>query len=229
MRAYKETIVISVGGSLLVPDRVDVDFISRLKDMVRFFINDGYQIALIIGGGKTSRRYGEVASSFSHISNEDLDWIGIKSIHLNAELIKRCYGDLDIHPEVILKREDISKVTESLVIVGAWKPGHSSDYNAVTMAESFGGKKVINFSNISYVYDMDPVKYPDAKIIETLTWDKYLTLIPTKWEANLSAPFDPVASRKAQELGMTVAILGSSLENLKNYLDGNPFEGSIIS
>lgn len=229
MKAYRETIVIAVGGSLLVPDQIDLNFIKQLKNMVSFFVNDGYQIALVIGGGKTSRRYGEALSSFDHVSNEDVDWLGIKSIHLNAELVLRALSDLDVHGEVILKAEDIAEVTEPLVVVGAWKPGHSSDFNAVTMAEHFGATKVINFSSVSYVYDKDPQNFDDARRLPELSWGEYLSLIPNTWEANLSAPFDPIASKKAQELGMTVAILGSSLENLQNYLKGSSFEGSIIS
>jgi uridylate kinase len=228
MSSFKETIVIAVGGSLLVPDQVDVSFITKLKNITRFFTEDGYQIALVIGGGKTSRNYHRAATSFENITNEDVDWLGIKAIQLNAELVKRVCSDLDVHPQVVLKPEDIHNVVEPVVVIGAWEPGHSSDYNAVTMAHTLGAQRVINFSNISYVYDKDPNQFDDAQKIPEMSWDQYRALIPEKWSANLSAPFDPVASQMAQELGMTVAILGSSIENLQAYLNSEDFEGSVI-
>ena len=116
---FNETIIISVGGSLLIPDFIDTTFIQSLKDMVEHFVEKGYQIILVVGGGKSCRRYQAAAREFDHIDNLDLDWIGIKTIHLNCELIRRVFSDLDTHPKVILKPRDIAGVDSSVVIVGA--------------------------------------------------------------------------------------------------------------
>jgi uridylate kinase len=91
-------------------------------------------------------------------------------------------------------------------------------------------KKVINLSNIEYVYDKDPKKYPEAKKIERSSWGEFRKLLPTEWISGLNSPFDPVAAKKAQELGIEVAIMnGRNIENLKNYLEGKEFKGTIIS
>ena len=116
-----------------------------------------------------------------------------------------------------------------LIIIGAWEPGCSSDKDAVEMAEALGASKIINFSNTTHVYSADPRTNPDAEKFDTLSWDDYRQLIPAEWTPGMSAPFDPIASKMAQDHGLTVAILGASVENLENYLAGNVFEGTIIS
>ena len=148
---------------------------------------------------------------------------------MNCELLFRVFSDLDIHPEVIVKPEDLAGVTSQLIIVGAWEPGCSSDTDAVEMAQVSGAKRIINFSNTAHVYSADPRVHPDAQRFEKLSWSEYRDIIPKEWNPGLSTPFDPIASQKAQASGITVAILGASVENLENYLKGNKFEGTIIS
>jgi uridylate kinase len=229
MKDFKETIVIAMGGSLLVPERIDVPFIKSLKEMIQHFTNDGYQIALVVGGGKTCRYYQSAARKFDNVNDIDLDWIGIKTIHLNCELLLRTFSDLDIHKNIILKPEDFHGINESLIIVGAWEPGCSSDTDAVEMAEISGAQRIINFSSTSHVYSADPRTHPDAERFEKLSWEEYRNIIPKEWTPGMSAPFDPVASEKAQQGGITVAILGASVENLENYLNEKEFEGTVLS
>ena len=228
MKDFKETIIIAMGGSLLIPEKIDVSFITSLKEMIKYFTADGYQIALVVGGGKTCRYYQAAAKNFDNTNDLDLDWIGIHTIRLNCELLYRIFSDLDIHSEIIIKPEDLHGINESLIIVGAWEPGCSSDTDAVEMAEISGAQRIINFSNTSHVYSADPRTYPDAERFEHLSWEEYRNIIPAEWTPGMSAPFDPVASKKAQDAGITVAVLGASIKNLENYLSNKEFEGTII-
>ncbi len=229
MHERTPTIVLSVGGSLLVPPGgISTSFIHELRSIVAYLLEKKLQVAMVIGGGSTSRSYHAVCSSFSHINDRDIDWIGIRSIALNAELLRAIFSDLPIHPEVVTDPHSLSSVTSPLVIVAAWEPGHSSDYNAVVTAELLHASELINFSNIDYVYDADPSRYEHAQPLSSLTWDEYMELIPNEWTPNLSTPFDPVASRRASSLGISVTILGASTLNLKCYLQGDSFQGTRI-
>ncbi len=226
---FKETLVIAMGGSLLVPEQIDVQFIRELEKLVNYFTNDGYQIVLVIGGGKTCRHYQNAAREFDNVTNTDLDWIGIKTIRLNCELLLRIFSDIDVHGDVIEKWEEVEGITNQLIIVGAYEPGCSSDKDAVEMARVMGAKRVINFSNTSHVYSADPRTNPDAEKFTELLWSEYRNLVPTEWTAGMSAPFDPIAAQLAEESGIDVAILGASVENLENYLKGKDYKGTIIS
>ncbi len=226
---FKDTIVVSIGGSLLVPDGIDINFINKLKEIITSLVEDNYQVALVIGGGKTARKYQDVASRFSNVKHIDLDWIGIKAIRLNCELILRIFSDLNIHKNVIESWDEAKNIKENIIVIGAFEPGCSSDKDAVELSIILNGKSVINLSNISHVYDSDPNKNTNAKKIYNISWDDYLGLIPDKWSPGLSSPFDPIASRKAKDNGISVIVIGASLENFKNYLNSSNFEGTTIS
>jgi uridylate kinase len=92
-----------------------------------------------------------------------------------------------------------------------------------------GSQKVINLSNIEYIYTADPKIDPTAEKIEDITWAKFRTLIPDEWDPGLSSPFDPVAAKEAEQKNIEVASIdGSKLSSLRNYLEGKPFTGTRI-
>jgi len=55
-----------------------------------------------------------------------------------------------------------------------------------------------------------------------------MRLIPSKWSPGLNAPFDPVASRKAWEFGLSVVIIGRNIKNLEKCISGGKFSGTVI-
>lgn len=117
----------------------------------------------------------------------------------------------------------------SLVIAAGYRPGSSTDYRAIQIADRLGAKKVINLSNIDYVYTADPRKDPSAEKIEEITWGDFRALIPEEWDPGLSSPFDPVAAKEAEKLEIEVAIInGANLDTLQSYLDGKGFTGTRI-
>jgi uridylate kinase len=88
----------------------------------------------------------------------------------------------------------------------------------------------VNLSNIDYVYTADPRTDPSATKIETISWSEFRKLIPSEWDPGLSSPFDPVAAREAEALGLEVAVInGMDLEAFGNYIDGKSFVGTVIS
>lgn len=223
-----EIIVISLGGSLIIPDKIDVDFLKSFKALILEHVLKGKKFVITTGGGKICRRYQDAAKEIVDPSNTDLDWIGIASLKLNAELLRVVFGEY-AYEKVVNNLSENFSFSESIVIGAAYKPGHSTDYDAVLAAKTVGAKKIINLSNIDYAYDKDPNKYPDAKKIESISWSDYRILIPKEWNPGLSTPFDPVASKMAEEEKIEVAILnGKNISNLAKYLNGENFIGTKI-
>jgi len=223
-----ETIVISLGGSLIIPDQIDVEFLKAFKALILGEIAKGKKFVIITGGGKLCRRYNDAAKQISSVSDIDLDWIGIASLKLNAELLRVIFSDM-AYEKVVGDLNAPLSFEKPIVIGAAYKPGQSTDWGAVVAAKNVGAKKVINLSNIDYVYDADPNVNKEAKKIENISWADYRKLIPTEWNAGLNSPFDPVASKMAEEEGIEVAIMnGKPIDNLANYLNGEKFSGTII-
>jgi len=225
----KETIIISVGGSLIVPDQLDTAFLKKLKAFITKEVHQGKKFVIIAGGGKTARTYQEAVKKVSDLTNDDLDWLGIHSTRLNGHLLRTLFRDI-AHPTMVKDPNKTPSTDEHAVIIAAgWKPGCSTDYVAVLVAKKLRAKKLINLSNVDYVYDKDPRTHKDAEKIKKITWTSFRTLIPETWDPGLSSPFDPIAAKEAEKLGMEVAIIhGKKLTQVEKYLKGEKFVGTLI-
>jgi len=229
----KDRIIISVGGSLIVPaGGIDTNFLSSLNKFIRKQLEDNpnRQFFLVIGGGTTARHYRDAGRKVvgHELPPDDLDWLGIHSTRLNAHLIRTIFRDI-AHPFIVKNYEIIRKAHESVVVASGWKPGFSTDYDAIMLCDDYQIQSVINLSNVTQVYDKDPNKYKDALPIKKMSWKDFRKLVGDEWIPGLHAPFDPIAAKKAQELGVKVAVMGSDFKNVKKYLDGEPFIGTVIS
>ena len=60
-----KTFVISLGGSLIVPDKIDVNFLKRFRDVIGKYAKKGFRFAIICGGGKTAREMQHAASNLA--------------------------------------------------------------------------------------------------------------------------------------------------------------------
>lgn len=224
----KDYIIISLGGSLIVPDGVDIEFLKCFTNNIKDYVKKGFQFVIITGGGRTARTYIEALKGVTNPSDVDLDWIGIASTRINAELLRVSFGSI-AHDAIILNPDETPSTDKPVIVGGGWKPGNSSDLAAVHIAKVIGAKKLINLSNIDYVYDKDPKKFSDAIKIEESNWTNFRKVLPLSWKPGLSAPFDPVAAEEAETLGLEIVIMnGKNIENLKNYLDGGEFVGTVI-
>ena len=90
-----ETIVMSVGGSLIVPDQIDTNFLKALHIFITTQTTDhGRRFIIIAGGGRTARRYQDAAATVSDLASEDLDWMGIHATRLNGHLLRTIFRDI---------------------------------------------------------------------------------------------------------------------------------------
>lgn len=227
--AKKEILVISLGGSLIVPDKIDTGFLQDLKKLILEYKNQ-YQFIIVTGGGKTAREYAKSATKINpDTKQENLDWIGIQATILNAQLVKAIFNE-DAYNQIITNPTKKLKTTKPIILAAGYKAGCSSDYDAVILAKTFKTKKILNLTNIDYIYDRDPRTHTFAKPRKKLTWAQYRRIIPSEFTYGMNTPFDPVASKHADQLKLEVTIInGHKLKQIQNYLDKKEFIGSVIS
>ena len=108
------------------------------------------------------------------------------------------------------------ELSKPIIVGGGWKPGRSTDYVAVMLGQQLGAKKIINLSNIDYVYDSDPKKNSKAKKVERISWPDYRALVPKDWDPGLNSPFDPIASKLWANVRPDVAEYKVSVRNWRN-------------
>jgi len=234
--------VISLGGSIVAPAEVDVSFLTQFRSLIGEFLerDETNRFILVVGGGGPARAWQNACREIiPSVPDEEADWIGIMATRLNAQLVKAVMGSWCTQPVVTDPTQEglggeqtgsQDKMFPGRVLVAAgWKPGFSSDYDAVLLAERFHAPMVINLSNIKQVYTGDPRKESNAKPIDAISWKDFRALVGYDWTPGKNVPFDPVASRHGAQIGLKViCAAGRDLPNLRLILEGKPFTGTVI-
>jgi len=223
--------VISLGGSIVAPSVPDPSFLAEFSALVRnWLIQDpSRKLILVIGGGGPARAWQQAAREVSPtLSDTQADWVGIMATRLNAQLIKAIFADL-CPGDVVYDPTAVEVFSGRIMVAAGWKPGFSTDNDAVLLAERFSADTVINLSNIAKVYTADPRLDPQARPIDSISWEDFRKIVGDQWIPGRNVPFDPVASLHAQKTGITViCAAGRDMANLQDLLDGRPFIGTII-
>jgi len=217
-------IIISLGGSLIYPKKRDYAFLKRFKEVIH---KEDYQFVIFCGGGYLARKWQKIGS-FLRLNKHILDWIGILATWRNAHKVKEILNG-SVRKKIIINPTQKIDFKEKILVAAGWKPGWSTDYDAVLLAKNLGIGEIINMSNITYVHDKDPNKHKDAKPINSISWNDFKKIVGDEWKPGLNMPFDPIASKEAAKLGIKVIIIGNNLVNLKRLLDGKQFKGTTIT
>jgi len=224
--------VISLGGSIVAPDHADGQFLTRFGEAIRELLEEDRErrFIFVVGGGGPARVwqnvYREVCGNTAR--DEEADWIGVMATRLNAQLVKAVMAEWCCQ-DVVVDPTQAEPIKGRVLVAAGWKPGFSSDNDAALLAGRFNAKMVINLSNIEKVYTADPKKDPSARPLDRITWEDFRAMIGDEWVPGKNVPFDPVASRHAQEMGLQViCAAGKDLENLKNIIRGKDFMGTTI-
>ena len=223
-------VVISLGGSIVAPGAIDTTFVRGFREVLARFTATGGTAIIVVGGGSIARHYQDALREITAAAAtyEQLDWIGVAATRLNAELVRHTMGDLVRDPIVTDPTGAISYHGKLLIAAG-WKPGFSTDYDAVLLAERFGAETVVNLSNIAHVYNADPCRDPSAQPIEHITWPEFRRLVGEEWAPGGNWPFDPVATKHAAKIGLRVVVAaGRDLANIEAILRGDTFAGTQI-
>nr|QQK86975.1 uridylate kinase [Treponema denticola] len=227
--------VLSVGGSIAAPDKPDFDFLDKFSKTIRNWLlqDSSRKIIMVIGGGAPARDYQNAYRKVCDLrkapaKNDEADWIGIMATRLNAQLVKAVFEDLCPNP-VVYDPTTVDMFGGQILVAAGWKPGFSTDNDAVVLAERFSGNLVVNLSNIAKVYTDDPKKNPEARPIDSISWEDFIKIVGTEWVPGKNTPFDPIASQRAQKAGIKViCAAGKDIENLENILNGKDFKGTVI-
>src|SRR3989338_3594358 len=216
-----EWVTISVGGSLIYPDKqIDYDFLKSLKKVIESFKNK-YKFAICVGGGNIARVYINALRKHK-VSKIKQDKIGISCTILNAKLLSLFFG---LNQEVPKSLGDVLKISkkQKLVILGGLWPGTTSDGTAAEIGKKLGSKIFINITNVKGLFDKDPKKYSDAKLIKEISHADFNKLVKKVIEKpGQHFVLDSKAARITERANIKVIIL-NGMNNLRNALSGKSF------
>jgi uridylate kinase len=230
------TKVISLGGSIVAPEGVDVPFLRELRQALFEYLeaDPERRLILVCGGGAPAREYQRAYREIMESGDgaapeaEAQDWIGIAATRLNAELLRQLLARYCAE-RVVIDPLEVSLFPGRVLVAAGWKPGFSTDYDAVLLAEKFQADTLLNLSNIAMVYERDPKTHPDARPLERMSWADLQRLVGDTWTPGQNVPFDPVATAYAAKIGLKVIVAaGREIGNLKAILNEEEFTGTVI-
>ena len=215
-------IIISLGGSVYNPNKFRYKYLEKLFSLLSEYNN---QYIIVCGGGASARNKINDAKK-QGLSNKEQDLKGIEAI--NENIIK--IGDIfyKYFPKLKITEKYSEVKGKYNFIVGAEKPGRSSDWNAVKIAENLNVDLILNLSNTDQIYTKDPSKYKTAKPLKNISWNYYLREICKKEIPGGHYPFDPIASKLAKSKKIKVYFVnGNKLNRIKKFFEKQEY-GSLI-
>jgi uridylate kinase len=224
-----DTVVISLGGSVLVPNEDDAHYIKSLVNVLRT-VSEKQKLYIVTGGGKIARYYISVGRALG-TDERDLDELGIKATRLNASLLIKALGGLT-NPEPAKNFDEALEAGKihKIVIMGGTKPGHTTDAVSAMLAEKVGAARLINATAVDGVYDSDPKKNQHAKKFQRMSHQELLAI--TSKSQGIAGPtviFDPKGSDIIAKAKIALFVChGRDLENLKQAILGDEFKGTVV-
>ena len=221
-----ETIVISIGGSVIISEDADVSFFKRLVNLLNK-LSSKYKIFIVIGGGKTARKYIKLGRELG-LSEETLDDLGIKITRINAKLLASIVETSN--KKIPSTTSEANKINKTIVVMGGTIPGHSTDLVGAELAEKSGADRFIIATNVDGIYDKDPNKYDDAKQLREISIEELIEKYGTGWNAaGSNVVIDGPALDVIDKIKIpTFVVNGKQLDQLEKAMTNQKFNGTRI-
>jgi uridylate kinase len=225
-----DTVVISVGGSILTQGKDDITFIRKLaKVLIGKTAN--HKLYVVTGGGRVAREYIRIGRELG-ASETYLDEIGIEVTRLNARLLITALGDHAYHvPAKTIEEALHAGKTHQIVVMGGLHPGFTTDAVSAMIAERVNAARLVNATSVAGVFTSDPKKDPRAKMLKKMTFDELIEIVDkSEHEAGPNIVFDPLAAKIVKRSGIrTLVCDGRNLPVLMSAIDNKDFTGTTIS
>jgi uridylate kinase len=225
----KKVMVLSLGGSLIIPNEADIKFLKKFKEVLEKH-SKNYRFVVVCGGGSTARKYinGLKAAGKSSMFQA---MAGISSTRMNARFMTYLFGK-DANEGIPHDMKHVSTLLakNDFVFCGAlrYAENETSDGTAAKLA-AFFKSPFINLTNVSGLHDKNPKKFKDTRFIPEISWKSFHAMAnKTKFEPGQHFVLDQSASKIIMEKQITTYILGQDMKQLDNLLKGVKFKGTVI-
>ena len=224
-----KTIVLSLGGSVLVPS-LESNNIARYAPVLRAIAATAH-LFVVVGGGGEARRYIGAARGIG-FDEASADELGIMVTRLNARLL---IGGLEdaAYPRVAETYTEAKEYAASgkIVVMGGVAPAQTTDAVAAVLAESTGAELIVNCTSVDGIYSADPKKYASAVRHAQISPKQLLEIIQgDRLSAGCNTVFDVVAAKVVERSGISLLVIdGRDPEILRKAVLEGSVEGTIVN
>ena len=227
----REPVVIKISGSFIQPEKLDM--IKRYAEiLLHAWERKSIRPIVVVGGGNVARHYIKCCRELG-ASEAILDLIGIEVTRVNARLLITALKEGAIpHPPKTVEElvEALQDPTERIVVMGGLQPGQSTNAVSVIAAEVAGASKIINATRVDGVYDKDPERYADAKLIPQITLEELKRLV--EGEESIAGEYkllDLTAFSLLKRSRITLYIInGRDPENILRIISGEKIGTEVV-
>lgn len=224
----EKTYVISLGGSLVSPDNLDIDFLRNFADsLIR--LPQELKFGIVVGGGKLARNYIRALKK-AGVNDNILDEIGINATRMNALALSTFLPDSNSKiPVTVNDAAELSRIYR-FTIMGGTEPGHTTDTVSMLLAERIGARTLINATSVDGVYTADPRKDREAKKIQRLGYDEAIKIaLSESVGAGPNVFMDLTALNIAKRSSIKVFVVnGKNISNFKDIIMDQNSDGTTI-
>jgi uridylate kinase len=225
----KKVIVLSLGGSLIIPNDINITYLKKFKRVILKHKRK-YKFIIVCGGGDLARKYISALASVG-MSIKFQGFSGISATRMNARFISYFFNQDQKRgiPHTIPELKRYAKEYD-LVFCGGleYRTNQTSDSTAAEIAQHLKAK-FVNLTNVQGLYDKNPSKFRNAKFIPEISWDAFDKMAnKLKFHPGQHFVLDQTASGMIKKSKITTYILGEDLKQLDALLSNKKFKGTKI-
>ena len=226
-----DTVVLSLGGSLVNPGTPDSQYVESLARVLR---GTKHRLGIVVGGGKLARAYAEAARKKGG-GEFEADEAAIKATHENARTAIRHMKGIakGVCPSVAKSFDEARRQSKKyrIVVMGGTIPGITTDSDAVLLAECLRAKRVLNLSNIDGVYSDNPVRNHNARKFRRMSYAQMIELAGKNdmRTAGTHFVFDFLACKLIARSKIEAHFVhGRNLLDVRKAIEGRPHGGTVV-
>ena len=221
--------VVRVGGSV-VASPFNPELIGEFVDLLVGLRRRGHVVAAVVGGGSLSRELIRVGKALG-LSEPEQDEVAISVSRLLAQLfvLKLGRAGAGVVPTTVEAAAELVGKGK-VVVMGGLKPGMTTDTVAAMLAEGIEADLLVKATDQDGVYDRDPRKFADARLLDSLCFEDLGRLFEAdRHRAGIHQVLDPEAVRLLMKNRITTVVVnGSKPENVMRAVKGERV-GTLIS
>jgi len=165
---------------------IDPAVVAEIAQEVADVVNSGVQVAIVVGGGNIFRG---MKASAAGMDRATADYIGMIATVMNAMTLQDALERIGIAnrlqtaismqevAEPYIRRRAIRHLEKGRVVIfgaGSGNPFFTTDTTAALRAAEIDAEIIFKATKVDGIYDADPVKNPNARRYESLTYNHVL-------------------------------------------------------
>jgi uridylate kinase len=188
-RAKYKRAVLKLSGEALMGNRgygIDPETVDFIAKEIKDSLSLGTEIAIVIGGGNIFRG---MEAATKGMERATADYMGMLATVINALALQNSLEKLGIPTRVqsaiemrevaepYIRRRALRHLEKGRVVIfaaGTGNPFFTTDTAAALRAIEIGADVIMKATKVDGVYSADPVKFPEAKKFDTITYMEVL-------------------------------------------------------